>query len=179
MDFQTNPCFFMDILKMPCMSMECTSLFGDFFLPWQSERRDTMYTEYFWLLSVHVQFGVIRCIPIFNDLLSQKRLVLERNGPKFGPQRQLYSIPRVRLTVKCSCSVWGHLLHFRFLTTLYLHLTSMFKDICTETMVVNWYCTDILLSNKWPSRASRPLVQMERSSFGKPAVQSAVTAHET
>ncbi len=43
-----------------------------------------MHTWYFWLSSVEVQFGVIRCISVFDDLVSLKRLVVERNGPNLG-----------------------------------------------------------------------------------------------
>ncbi len=40
------------------------------------------------ILSVQVQFGVTQysTFLILDDLVSQKRLVVERNGPKFGPQ---------------------------------------------------------------------------------------------
>ena len=62
--------------------------------------------------------------PIFADLVhvSRKRLIVERNGAKFGPQVSI-SAYRVLLTVKCSMSVGGYSVLFQFLTTLYLLLT--------------------------------------------------------
>ncbi len=47
-------------------------------------------------------------------------LVVEQNGSKFGPHGKVFSLYKVLLTVKCSSSVWGYSMHFRFLTTLYL-----------------------------------------------------------
>ncbi len=43
-----------------------------------------LYIEYFWLLSIQVQFGVIWCISDFDDLVSWKWLVVEWNGPNSG-----------------------------------------------------------------------------------------------
>ncbi len=37
--------------------------------------------------------------PIFDKLVSRKRLVVGRNGPEFGSQRKLLSVFRVLLTV--------------------------------------------------------------------------------
>ncbi len=44
-----------------------------------------VYTGYFSLSSVQVHFGVIRCISDFDDLVSQKQIVVERDGPQVGP----------------------------------------------------------------------------------------------
>ncbi len=63
--------------------------------------------------------GSFSAFPIFDNLVSRKRLVIEQNGPKFGP-RSKNLVYRVLLSVKCSSSVWDHLVHFQFLTTLYL-----------------------------------------------------------
>ncbi len=65
--------------------------------------------------SVHFQF--------FDDLVCRKRLVVERNGQKFGPHWYIFSVYRVLLTVKSSNSVWGHSVDFQFLMILYLLLT--------------------------------------------------------
>ncbi len=46
-----------------------------------------VYIEYFWLLSVQIHFGDIRTFPLFDNLTSQKKLAVERNGAKFGPHR--------------------------------------------------------------------------------------------
>ncbi len=54
-----------------------------------------VYIEYFWLLSLQVQFGSFGAFPIFTDLVhvvSQIRLIIEQNRPKFGPQRYLVDI---------------------------------------------------------------------------------------
>ncbi len=46
-------------------------------------------------------FGTFPIFPIFNNLVSQKRLVEERNGPKFGPRGYLFGVHKERLTFKC------------------------------------------------------------------------------
>ncbi len=43
-----------------------------------------------------------------------KPLAVERNGPKFGPQWQVFNVYGVFLTVKGSSSVWVHSVHYRF-----------------------------------------------------------------
>ena len=63
-----------------------------------------------------VSLGSFDAFPIFGDLVSRKRLIVERNGRKFGPRGPY----KVVLTVKCSRSVWGHSVHIRFLPTLYM-----------------------------------------------------------
>ncbi len=64
--------------------------------------------------SVHFRF--------LTTFVSQKRLVAERNGPKFVPEvyMHVFSVYRVILTVKCSSSVWGHSVHLSYSATLYL-----------------------------------------------------------
>ncbi len=52
--------------------------------------------------------------PVFNNLVSWKRLVVERRWQLFVPLRTSYIVYRVLLTVNCSTSVWGHSGHFRF-----------------------------------------------------------------
>ena len=66
--------------------------------------------------------GSSGAFPIIDDLVSHKRLVVEQNRPKIGPQAYVFSVYGVLLTVKCSNSVWGHSVHFRFLTILYMYL---------------------------------------------------------
>ncbi len=51
--------------------------------------------------------GSLGAFPIFDDLVSQKRLIVEQNTPNFGAQGQVFSVYGVLLTVKCSISVWG------------------------------------------------------------------------
>ncbi len=72
---------------------------------WASGVSILVYIRYFWLLSVQVQFGSFGAFPIFGNLVSQKRLIVEQNGWKFGPQTQIFNVYRVLLTVKCSSSV--------------------------------------------------------------------------
>ena len=79
---------------------------------------------YFWLVSVQVQFGVIRCIsdfyPAGTCCISE---TANRRAELYGPNLiswDVCSVYRVRLTVTCSSSVWGHLVHFRFSATLYV-----------------------------------------------------------
>ncbi len=45
------------------------------------------------------------------------------------------------MSVKCSSSVCGHSAHFQFLTTLYLLLNYIFKDLCTGKFILvhYWY----------------------------------------
>ncbi len=57
--------------------------------------------------------------PIFDNLVSYKRLIVERNGLKFGP-RVSFNIYRVLLKVKFSNSLWCHSVHSHILTTFYL-----------------------------------------------------------
>ena len=55
-----------------------------------------------------VSLGSFGAFPIFVDLVyvvSRKQLIVERHGRKFGPQGQVFSVHRVRLTVKCLRSV--------------------------------------------------------------------------
>ena len=52
------------------------------------------------------------------DVVSRKRLIVEQNGPKFGPQGEVFCVYRVLLTVKYSSSVWGHSVHFHISLTL-------------------------------------------------------------
>ncbi len=44
------------------------------------------------MLRFQSQSEVIGTFPIFEDLISRKRLVLEPNGPIFGPQGQVFSV---------------------------------------------------------------------------------------
>ncbi len=60
------------------------------------------------------RLGSFGAFLIFDDLVSQKRLVVERKGTKFGPLGQVYIIYRVLLTVKFSSSIWGHSVHSDF-----------------------------------------------------------------
>ncbi len=48
--------------------------------------------------------GSFGAFPIFTDLvhISRKRLIVERNGSKFRPQGEVFSVYRILLTVKCS-----------------------------------------------------------------------------
>ncbi len=70
-----------------------------------------------------LSLGSFGAFPIFADLVhavSRKRLMVERNGPKFGPWGKYLVYDGVLLTVRCSSSVRGHSVHFRFLLTLYM-----------------------------------------------------------
>ena len=67
--------------------------------------------------------GLFGALPIFAHLVhvvSQKWLIVEQNGLKFGPQACVFIVYSVLLTVECSSSVWGHSVHFRFSPTLYM-----------------------------------------------------------
>ncbi len=85
--------------------------------------------------------GSFGAFPIFGDLVSWKQLVVERNEPNLGfwgkyteyenlglkGKYIVYLVYRVLLTVKCSGSVWGHLVHSQFssdLIMLYLENNS-------------------------------------------------------
>ncbi len=86
---------------------------------WASWGKYLVYVEHFWLLSVQVQFGVIRCISDFlGDLISRKPVLVEQNGPKYQPQRCLQSTVHC-LVFKVSLGSFGA---FQVLTTLYLPL---------------------------------------------------------
>ncbi len=64
-----------------------------------------MWSSSVWGHSVHL--GSFGAFPIFLvHVVSQKRLIVECNGPKFGPRGLLFSVYRVLLTDKCSSSVW-------------------------------------------------------------------------
>ncbi len=73
-----------------------------------------VYVGYFWLLSVYIQFGVIQCISEFRRPWISKRLVVERNGPKFGPQGWVFTVYRVLLfsvqvqfgVIRCISKFW-------------------------------------------------------------------------
>ncbi len=58
-----------------------------------------------------MSFGAFPIFLIFDKLVSQKRQVVEQNGPKFGP-RVVLSVHEVHLTVKISKYVRGHSVHF-------------------------------------------------------------------
>ncbi len=57
---------------------------------------------------------------MFENLVSRKRQVVERNGVKFGPRGWVFSVYSVLLTVKCLRSFWDHSVDYRFSITLYL-----------------------------------------------------------
>ncbi len=46
--------------------------------------------------------------------LSGKRVTVEQNGVKFGPQGGVFSVHRVLLTLQCLRSFWAHSVHFNF-----------------------------------------------------------------
>ncbi len=74
-----------------------------------------MYTRYFWQLCIHkVSLRWFDAFPIFKNLISGKRLVLERNEWKFGTHGQVFNMCRVLLTFKCSRAFWGHSVHSYF-----------------------------------------------------------------
>ena len=58
--------------------------------------------------------------PIFHNHVSRKQLIIERKGPKCGPQGYMYLLSIHSLLLKCSMSFRGHSVYFRFSTTLYL-----------------------------------------------------------
>ena len=58
--------------------------------------------------------GSFGACPIFDDLVSRNRLVVERNRLTMAN----YIVCRVLLTVKCSSSVSGHSVHFQFFALL-------------------------------------------------------------
>ena len=64
-------------------------------------------------------FGAFLIFAGLVHVVSQKWLIVEQNGAKFGPQgKSLVYI--VHFTVKCSRSVWDHSVHFQFSLTLYM-----------------------------------------------------------
>ncbi len=80
--------------------------------------------------------------PICANLVSRKRLVVERNGPKFGPQGYILGIYRVLLTINCSRSVWGHSVHFRCSTELHSHLSYIaIYLVATWLLAINRTCS--------------------------------------
>ncbi len=56
-------------------------------------------------------FGAFLIFAELVHVVSQKQLTIERNGLKFGPLGK-YLVYRVLLTLKCSSSAWGHVVHF-------------------------------------------------------------------
>ncbi len=77
---------------------------------------------------LEVILGSFSAFPFFNKLASQKQLVVERNGVKFGPWGWAFTVCRTLLTVKWLRAFWGHSVHFRFLTTLYLENDTSYEQ---------------------------------------------------
>ena len=112
-----------------------------------------MYIEYFWVLSVQVQFGVICYFSDRVHVVSRKRLIIERNGPNLG-LRGKYLVCIEYLTVKCSSSVWGHSVHFYDLVSTFdLNI----RDLCTAKFIHYWYSFNYQVT-KQSVKASGPLV---------------------
>ncbi len=90
---------------------------------------------------------------MFGNLVSQKPLAVEWNGPKFAPRRYLLGVRRVLLTVKCLKSVWGQC------------ISNVWQDyiVTSATSLLKWWLYGCLLkpklflSGKLPNRSSRPL----------------------
>ena len=57
-----------------------------------------------WLRSFSL--GSLGAFPIFDNLVSRTRLVVEQNGVKFGAQGWVFTVYKVVLTVKCLRSFW-------------------------------------------------------------------------
>ncbi len=92
--------YFSDFQEPFCFGKACSGLCNKY----------CVYTMYFWLSNVQSHSVVIECIfdtSDFDHFVPQKRLVIERNGPNFGPHEWVLSVYRVRLS-KCSRSLWDH-----------------------------------------------------------------------
>ncbi len=98
--------------------------------------------------------GSFGAFPIFGNLVSRKEVVVERNGPKFGPQRQVFRAYRVLFTVNLTVqrSVWGQSVHFHFWRP-WIYFWLKYSGI----FVVPSVQRTGILSRKWLGRASRPL----------------------
>ena len=97
--------------------------------------------------------NVIRCISKFQGyFISRKAVVVEPNGPKFGPQRYLvlaeyFWLLRVQGqfgVIRCISSFWRPCIYF------WLKYSGIF-------VLRSLYITGILLTSKWPSRGSMSL----------------------
>ncbi len=115
---------------------------------------------------------VIRCIsyfPIFGNLVSENRLLVERSGPKFGPRGTYLDVGMfmVILAIARSSPVSGHSVHFRFLTGLHslnsLHSPATWLLSYNNYMAVG-YKSNFSLSGKWPSSATKLLGLLLRMS---------------
>ncbi len=124
----------------PCISemASCRSKTDKNFSLWG---KYLVYIKYFWQLSVQVQFGYSGAFPIFDNLVSQKPVVIERNEPKCQPQREVFRT--YRALTPLHFQLWRPCIYF-WLKYLGIYVLSL-------------YLTVILLSSKWPSRVQRPL----------------------
>ncbi len=55
-----------------------------------------------------VIWGSFGAFPIFDSIVSRKRLVIEQNGVKFGSRGLVFNVYWVLSTVKWLGSLWGH-----------------------------------------------------------------------
>ncbi len=121
-----------------------------------------VYTEYFWLLSLQVQFGVIQCISYFRRpctcCISEtanrraKRSKIRASGVVF------ISIFKYLLCIEYFwlLSVQGQFWVIRYISSFWwpcIYFWLKYSGI----FVLSWNVIGILLTSKWPSRASRPL----------------------
>ncbi len=87
------------------------------------------FLNFFWIFFSMVLTKVIflifemhLCIPLGNQKpqISGKPATVQWNGVTFGPRGWVFSVYRVLLTVKWLRTLWGHWVHFRFSSSLYL-----------------------------------------------------------
>ncbi len=80
-----------------------------------SRFRDTGFSKV-----VKVILGSFGAFPILEKPVSRKRLVIERNGVKFGHRRWVFSVYRILVKLNASFNSGGHSVYLRFSETLCL-----------------------------------------------------------
>ena len=116
-----------------------------------------VYIGYYWLLSVQVQLGVIRCIQILLVLYmlylvhavssseTEQNLGLRSKYLVCIDYFWLLSVQVQFGVIRCISSFWRPCIYF------WLKYLGIF-------VLLSWYVTGIILTSKWPSKAPGPLV---------------------
>ena len=82
-------------------------------------------------------FGALQTFQIFDHLISRKRLLIERNGPKFGLWGKVISMYKVNLTIKVFNAIPRSFpnVTFRFSRIMYLVVVPWGQVLCVYSFL--------------------------------------------
>ncbi len=92
--------------------------------------QDTFYCKAF--EDILTSFGAFAIFPIFNNIVSRKRLEIEQNRPKVWTRAYLLSVYEVLWGLKISKSFLVNSVHFRISDLQHVQQPSIFKRLAIE-----------------------------------------------